>query len=44
MDDVAPSTPRVRVKRLPERGRYDRGTIDRILDEDLNAIRIRREA
>ena len=28
-------TPRTRVKRLPDRGRYDRGTIDAILDEAL---------
>jgi nitroimidazol reductase NimA-like FMN-containing flavoprotein (pyridoxamine 5'-phosphate oxidase superfamily) len=28
-------TPRTRVKRLPERGRYDRATIDAILDEAL---------
>ena len=26
---------RIRVKRLPDRGRYDRGTIDAILDEGL---------
>src|SRR5437773_6794021 len=28
-------TPRTQVKRLPERGRYDRETIDAILDEAL---------
>lgn len=29
------STPRTRVRRLPERGHYDRATIDAILDEGL---------
>jgi len=30
---VEPATPRVRVKRIPDRGRYDRDTINSILDE-----------
>jgi nitroimidazol reductase NimA-like FMN-containing flavoprotein (pyridoxamine 5'-phosphate oxidase superfamily) len=33
MKEGDPVTERVRVKRLPERGRYDRETIDAILDE-----------
>ena len=32
------SSDRVRVRRKPDRGRYDRGTIDRILDEGLVAF------
>jgi uncharacterized protein len=36
LQDVATRPPdRIRVKRLPERGRYDRATIDAILDEGL---------
>ncbi|KXK02232.1 MAG: Pyridoxamine 5'-phosphate oxidase [Acidobacteria bacterium OLB17] len=31
--NTGPSTPRVRVKRLPDRGKYDRETIEAILDE-----------
>jgi nitroimidazol reductase NimA-like FMN-containing flavoprotein (pyridoxamine 5'-phosphate oxidase superfamily) len=34
-ETTQPPTPRVRVKRLPERGRYDRDLIDGILDEAL---------
>ena len=30
-----PASPRVRVRRKPERGRYDRGTVEAILDEAL---------
>ncbi len=33
--DTPPPTPRTEVKRLPERGRYGRPTIDAILDEAL---------
>jgi uncharacterized protein len=33
MERQEPASPRVRVKRLPERGRYDRDTIEAILDE-----------
>ena len=32
MDDIAP-TPRTQIRRIPERGVYDRATIDAILDE-----------
>jgi uncharacterized protein len=32
-DQQAPSTPRTKVRRLPDRGRYDRDTIESILDE-----------
>ncbi len=32
-----PPSPRTRVRRVPERGRYDRATIDAILDEGLVA-------
>ena len=34
-DDVIGPTPRTRVRRKAERGRYDRATIDAILDEAL---------
>jgi len=34
-DSVAPSTARTKVRRLADRGRYDRETIDSILDEGL---------
>src|SRR5438105_8426202 len=33
--ETQPASPRVRVRRKPERGRYDRATIDAILDEAL---------
>lgn len=32
---AGPATERVRLRRRPERGRYDRATIDAILDEEL---------
>ncbi len=32
-DDSAAPSPRTRVRRLPERARYDRGTVEAILDE-----------
>jgi uncharacterized protein len=32
-EEQTPTTERTRVKRLPERGRYDRGSIEAILDE-----------
>ena len=35
--DPTPPSTRTRVQRLPDRGRYDRGTIDAILDEALVA-------
>ncbi len=37
MDEVAPPTARTRVRRLPERGRYDAPTVAAILDEGLVA-------
>ena len=35
MTGSRPATPRVRVKRLPERGHYDRAAVEAILDEAL---------